>query len=276
MNNEIVAIYCLCDDILKAMNHRSDVQQQMSDAEVMTTAIVAAMYFCGNFEKARKHLSAPHYIPTMLSKSRLNRRLHLVEPMLLTVFEALGQVWKQLNPEAVYSIDSFPISVCDNIRISRSKLYDGEEAYRGYQASKKRYFYGIKIHLMVTATGAPVEFFLTPGSFADVKGLKVFPFALPEGSVVYADKAYTDYAVEDLLLEAEQITLSAMRKSNSRRPVPAYVQFVQHYKRKVIETSGSLISQFLPKSIHAVTAKGFELKTMLFVLALSVNLWVAT
>jgi hypothetical protein len=59
---------------------------------------------------------------------------------------------------------------------------------------------------------------LTPSSFADVKGLKVFPFALPEGSVVYADWAYTDYAVEDLLLAAEQITLSAMRKSNSRRP----------------------------------------------------------
>jgi Transposase DDE domain len=141
------------------MNHRSDVQQRMSDAEVMTTAIVAAMYFCGNFEKARKHLSAPHYIPKMLSKSRLNRRLYGVEPMLLTLFEALGQVWKQLNSEAVYSIDSFPISVCDNIRISRSKLYDGEESYRSYQASKKRYFYGIKIHLMVTATGAPVEFF---------------------------------------------------------------------------------------------------------------------
>jgi len=47
-------------------------------------------------------------------------------------------------------------------------------------------------------------------------------------------------------------------------------------ERKVIETTGSLISQLLPKSIHAVTAKGFELKAMLFVLALSVNLWVAT
>jgi hypothetical protein len=276
MNNEIVAIYCLCDDILQAMNHRSDGQQQMSDPEVMTTAIVAARYFGGNFEQARKHLSEPHYIPKMLSKSRLNRRLHRVEPMLLTVFEALGQIWKQLNPEAVYCIDSFPISVCDNIRISRSKLYEGAEAYRGYQASKKRYFYGVKIHLMVTEAGEPVEFFLTPGSFADVKGLKVFPFALPEGSVVYADKAYTDYAVEDLLLEAEKIQLSALRQRNSQRPVPAYVQFVQHYKRKVIETSGSLISQFLPKSIHAVTSQGFELKIMLFVLALSVNLWVAT
>jgi Transposase DDE domain len=276
MNNEIVAIYCLCDDILKAMNHRSDEQQQMSDAEVMTTAIVAAMYFCGNFEKARKHLSEPNYIPTMLSKSRLNRRLHRIEPTLLKVFEVLGQAWKQLNPDNVYSIDSFPIPICDNIRISRSKLCDGQEVYRGYQSSKKKYFYGVKIHLMVTEAGEPVEFFLTPGSFADVKGLKVFPFALPENSVVYADKAYTDYEVEDLLLDAEKIHLSAMRRSNSRRPVPAYVQFVQHYKRKIIETSGSLISQFLPKSIHAVTSSGFELKVMLFVLALSVNLWVAT
>ena len=41
MNNEIVAIYCLCDDIVQAMNHRGDVQRQMSDAEVMTTDIVA-------------------------------------------------------------------------------------------------------------------------------------------------------------------------------------------------------------------------------------------
>ncbi len=85
MNNEIVAIYCLCDDILKAMNHQGDVQQQMSDAEVMTTAIVAVLYFGGNFEQARKQLSEPQYIPKMLSRSRFNRRLHRVEPMFLTL-----------------------------------------------------------------------------------------------------------------------------------------------------------------------------------------------
>lgn len=192
--------------------------------------------------------------------------------MLLVLFEALGQTWKQLNTESVYSIDSFPIPVCDNIRIPRSKIYDGNKEYRGYQASKKRYFYGVKIHLMATESGEPVEFFLTAGSIADVQGLKAFSFALPEGSVVYADRAYNDYDLEDLLLEAENIQLSAMRKSNSKRPVPSYVQFLQHHKRKVIETTGSLISQLLPKSIHAVTAKGFELKVMLFVLALSVNL----
>ncbi len=77
-------------------------------------------------------------------------------------------------------------------------------------------------------------------------------------------------------LNTENIQLSAIRKSNSKRPVLGYVQFLQHHKRKIVETTGSLISQLLPKSIHSVTAKGFELKVMLFVLALSVNLWVAT
>ena len=41
MNNEIVAIYCLCDDILRAMNHRGDTQQQMSDAESLMASLDA-------------------------------------------------------------------------------------------------------------------------------------------------------------------------------------------------------------------------------------------
>jgi len=37
--------------------------------------------------------------------------------------------------------------------------------------------------------------------------------------------------------------------------------------RKRVETTASQINALLPKSIHAVTSKGFELKVMLFVLA---------
>ena len=38
-----------------------------------------------------------------------------------------------------------------------------------------------------------------------------------------------------------------------------------------VETAGSLIERLLPKSIHAITAKGFELKVMLFTLAASLT-----
>ena len=45
MDTQIVAVYCLCDDLLKALCQSEDAQRQMSDAEVMTTAIVAAPFF---------------------------------------------------------------------------------------------------------------------------------------------------------------------------------------------------------------------------------------
>jgi hypothetical protein len=101
--------------------------------------------------------------------------------------------------------------------------------------------------------------------------LKTFRFDIPEWSHVYADKAYHDYAMEDVLLEASHIQLYPIRKKHSTRPLPPYIAYVRHDDRKRIETVGSLIERMLPKTIHAVTAEGFELKVFLFVLAYSLN-----
>jgi hypothetical protein len=59
-------------------------------------------------------------------------------------------------------------------------------------ASKKRDFYGRKVHLLVTKDGQPVECCLTPGAYSAVRMRKAFRFAVSAGSHVYADKAYTD------------------------------------------------------------------------------------
>ena len=167
----------------------------------------------------------------MLSKSRFSRRLHRIKELFIVLFNLLAQTWKMLNTEAIYVIDSIPVAVCDNIRIRRSKIYSDED-FRGYQASKKRYFYGLKIHLMVTKDGQPVECSLTQGSFGDVDALKYYAYALPDGSIIYADKAYNDYAIEDLLKEVDHIHLIPMRKKNSKRALPPYISFVQSYHRK--------------------------------------------
>ena len=270
MDDKIIGTFCLCDDLLKAMHHQEDRQCQMNDAEIMTTAFIAALFFRGNHESARTMLKQHGYIPHMVSKSRFSRRLHHIKTIFIIFFNLLAQTWKTLNTDAIYVIDSLPIAVCDNIRIRRSKIYSHED-FRGYQASKKRYFYGLKIHLMVTQDGQPVECFLTPGGFGDVDALKYYAYELPEGSMIYADKAYNDYEIEDLLKEVDHIQLLPMRKKNSKRALPPYVSFVQSYHRKRVETAGSLIAQLLPKSIHAVTSQGFELKVALFVIASSLN-----
>jgi hypothetical protein len=222
MDDQVVVIYCMCDDLLQALHHREDPRCAMSDAEVMTTALVAARFFGGNHENARALLGNSCYVPHILSKSRLNRRMHR--------FGHLAEVWKQLNAASIYIIDTFPIPALDNIRISRARLYH-DEAFRGYIQSKRCYFYGLRLRLLTTAACEPVEVFLLPGSLSDKEAVKRYTFALS----------------------------STMRKKNSTRAVPPWVAYLQ-FRCKMIETAGSLISQLLPKSIHVVTPQGFELK----------------
>jgi hypothetical protein len=124
---------------------------------------------------------------------------------------------------------------------------------------------------MVTAQGQPVEGFLTPGAYSDVQALRAFQFDGPASSSIYADKAYNDYEMEDLMKESCNIELSPLRKKNSTRVTPPYRAFVQHDHRKRIETVGSLIERVLPKTIHAVTARGFALNVCRFGLAYSIN-----
>jgi len=62
----------------------------------------------------------------------------------------------------------------------------------------------------------------------------------------------------------------SIAKMGARGLMPWLQFFLRHYRNQV-ETAGSLIERLLPKSIHAVTAKGFELKVILFVLASSIN-----
>lgn len=268
MDTNIVLVYCLCDDLLKWQHHRDDPQCVLSDAEVMTIAMVAAMYFGGNQAMACVLLYEQGYLKSTISRSRLCRRLKRVKHQFMTLFRLVGDVAKERNDGNIYIIDSLPVAVCDNYRIRRCKLYR-DKAYRGYQASKKRYFYGLKIHLVVTKEGLPVEFLLSPGAFSDTSALDQFDFDLPPQAWIIGDKAYNVYHIEDVMADCDRLLLP-IRKANSKRPHEPWMTYLLAHYRKQVETAGSQIERLLPKHIHAVTADGFELKTILFVLASSI------
>jgi hypothetical protein len=276
MDDTITTIYCLCDDFLKAIGHRDDLQAVMSTAEVMTVPLVAAAFFGGNIEASRSFLDEYGYIEKAISKSRLNRRIHAIEPKLWRVlFELLAQAFKERNADQTYVVDSLPVAACDNIRIRRSRLYPPQEsagAFRGYIPSKRRYFYGLRVHLVVSGAGEPVEFSLEAASEADIKVFKNLELdLLPEGSTIFADKGYTDYDHEDLLEEAGGLHLKAQRRKNSKRPMPAWEEFLGKPIRQYIETVFGRLSDLFAGKIHAVTPKGFELKIVWFLLAFSIQ-----
>ena len=151
----------------------------------------------------------------------------------------MAEVFKHEHPEqTTYVVDSLPVAVCDNIRIRRCKLYPPQEhgeAFRGYMVSKRRYFYGLRVHLVTTGAGEPVEFCLAAASEADISLLKEMSLDLPEGSIIHADKGYTDYHYEDLLKEVG-LHLKAQRKKRSKRPMPPWEEFLSKPTRQYIET----------------------------------------
>jgi hypothetical protein len=98
----------------------------------------------------------------------------------------------------------------------------------------------------------------------------ILPY-LPEGSIVSADRGCTEYTKEDLLEQAQSVQLSAMRKKNSRRAMLRWTKYLQFHGRKMIETTGSLISQLLLQGIQAITPAAFEPKAFLFALAYSIH-----
>lgn len=272
MIESIITIFCICDDLVKSLRKKDDVRSRVSVAEIMATAIVSAKYFGGNLEKAREFMRWHHYCPKMLSKSRLIRRIHSIESEVwVSLFQLLAQAFKHLNKDKIYLVDSFPVPVCSNVRVSRCKLYKNKK-YQGYIASKDEYFYGIKVHMITTKNGEPIEFIIEKGADHDMKAFKRFTLNFEKLSFIFGDKAYNSYKIEAQLAHERQIFLIPQRKSNAKKQHPEALEKKRKYMRKRIESAFSCIAQMFPKKIHAVTAKGFELKIALFIFAYAISM----
>jgi hypothetical protein len=112
---------------------------------------------------------------------------------------ALGQIHQSVPPDqgqdqqdTIHIVDTFPVPVCHNIRIKRCKIYR-DKAFHGYCASKRAYFYGLKVSLIVTQAGEPGEpgepgeLLLAPGATTDIAALRSMDLNLPDGSILIGD-----------------------------------------------------------------------------------------
>lgn len=265
---ECIRFYLVCDTYLQQKGFRDDPQARMTTTEVLMTALVAAWCFANNLRAARNALASSGLVPYMLSESRLNRRWHQIKN---DDWQAILTLLAEEHPADTFLVDSCPLAVCHNRRAPRSRLYQDEAgAYWGYCAAKEEYFYGLRAHVIVTASGRPVEVLLLCGCSADLTGLKEMALALPKGSRLFADKAYTDYDYEEQLQKDKQITFLPLRKSNLKRQHEPELARTIRRARKRIETTFSEITAKLPHRLHAVTPEGFESKAMALFVAFAI------
>jgi hypothetical protein len=270
MCDSTLAIYCFIDDFLKASGHQEDLRVEVTDAEVITIALAAMLQFGGNFERSRLVLHQLGLIRRLLSRSRFSRRMNRLIDLIYRLFHQLGSVLKDLHWESRYLLDSFPVALCDNIRINRCRIVR-DERYRGKMSSKRRYFYGVRVQLLATSDGIPLEFCILPGSYADLQGLAELALDLPEMAELFVDAGYNFYEWEDYLRERQQMHLQVPRKKNSKRGREPWLEIYKSVMRKYIETTIGEIGKLFPKKIHATNLNGFLLKIALFLFAYQID-----
>lgn len=140
MKDNIYDILEFVQFILNLTGHQESSQTKMKDAEVITTAIIAGIYFNGNFQKTLSFFDDYPHFDYVLSKSRFSRRLSKLGSTLSKIMDIIMEHNKNRSKTKEFMVDSFPISVCDNYRIPRCKIYLDHDLYRGYISSKRKFF----------------------------------------------------------------------------------------------------------------------------------------
>ena len=267
MNDEwIVTAYVVIDEMLRALDHRSHRLAQISDAEVLTVAVVAAQYFANHHERALQVLHGMRYLTKPLSPSRFSRRLHALGGWLRLILETLGELFARGE---AFLLDSMPVPVCRRARARRCRKVRGK-LFCGYCAAKREKFFGWRLHLVCTAAGVPVAFDLLPGGLHDLTPVHELTHSLPEDAAAYADKAYNSAPDEATILAERGVRLVPLRKANMRPNLWADKLALREHRKRV-ETLYSQLEAMGLQRLHARTNTGLELKVHASLIAVAVT-----
>jgi Transposase DDE domain len=266
MNDDVIVATCVVlDELLCHAGHHDHILAGVSDAEVLTVAVVAAAYFQNHHARALQVMLGMRYLSGRLSASRFNRRRHALAGWFDLALATLGDLFAT---GAAFILDSLPLPVCRRVRARRCGKVRGR-AYCGYCAAKREPFFGRRLHLAVTPQGVPVAFVLLPAAVHDRTPVHELTGGLPADSCAYGDKAFTSKADEASILADTGVRLVPIRKANMR-PNLWVDRLARREYRPRVETTNRQLEAMGVQHLHARTNPGFELKVHASLLALTI------
>ena len=265
MERDIVTVYCLIDEFLKIIGIKEDPRAKVSNAEILLVGYLAVSHFNGNYYRSYQYIKIMG-LCNMVEYSRFLRRLISLQTIVSSLFSFLGKLFCRIDCAKIYSVDSFPVEMCSIAREKRVRLWN-DHRLKGYNASKKRYFYGLKVHMVVTTHKEPIVCTIIDAKTHDVSaGYKILSY-LPKGSIAIGDKGYVSKKLEDYLQKCD-VKLSAIYRKNMK------IDSDYSTKRKIrkgVETAFSQITAKFGQVVKATSMDGFLTKLKLFITAYSID-----
>lgn len=165
-----------------------------------------------------------------------HRFLELSQRHLLTlfVFTSINRIGES---NGISFIDSTPIKVCNNRRISSNKVFKGS-AQRG--KSSMGWFFGYKLHFVINCNGEIISFLLTAGNVSDSNPKVIDNVTKKITGKLFGDKGYLSEKIFKTLYK-KGITLITKLRRNMKNKLMDLTDKLLLKKRGVIESVGNLL-----------------------------------
>lgn len=187
----------------------------MAMSEVIT---IKVMYHTSGFKTfkdfyMKNNAELKDYFPNLVSYSRLVE-LNIQNAVPLLIF---AKIFCTKEADEVSFIDSTKLSVCHIKRASSNKVFKGIAAK---SKTSVGWFYGLKLHLMIKASGEIIDFTVTSGNVADNNPHLIRKLTRVIRGKLFGDRGYiiNQELVAELYKRDLQL-ISKARKNMQPRPI---------------------------------------------------------
>lgn len=257
-------VYCLIDDLVRPLVpafRPTGPDPDCSDAELLAMAVIGE---ARGWHTETALLAAMkdyrHLFPRQPSQSRFNRRRRRLADVVAFVHRAVVAAL-DVSRQRLCLIDSLPVTVVQFHNRSRATRCEWEPAGAavGYNATRRKHFFGYKLHVVATAGGVILDFTVTGANVHDGPASEDLLFDLP-GRTVLGDKAYYAKPRLDALKEHGVTVLCKRQKNYADQLPPATERSVDHYRQRIESINSQLTEQFGAGRNTARTFAGFDVR----------------
>ena len=232
---------------------------KMSDIEIVALALTAESLGIDSenllFSKLRSEFLSD--FPRLPDRSNYNRRRKRLQDYLVWISDSIA---KTISPdENQFILDSIPVPICANPRISRSKICkDDPEVMpkRSYHASHKSHYYGFKMQLVISKKGVPISLGMTSANVHDVQYLQHLEKDKLSDSEIIADKGYLTLGYQTSLFENDRIRLVTPLRANMKRRETTWNPNYRYVRKRIETLFSQMCDQLYLKRNYAKTLNG--------------------
>ncbi|EJM5005084.1 IS982 family transposase [Salmonella enterica] len=235
----ITELYCLVDDFWQSVKEQidnymiSDDKKHRSRQSILSLSEMTMLVILFDSMRFRQFKKFYQYVsifmrrefPRLLSYNRFVELMPRCIVLLTVLFDSLKG-----SCTGVSVVDSTPLAVCDNLRISRHKVFDG---YAEQGKSSTGWFFGFKLHVIINHLGEIISARLTARNVDDRK--PVADMASGIFGDLFGDKGYLSNSLKENLKDMGINLITKVRRNMKKVEHTDFEKTVLS-KRSVIET----------------------------------------